>query len=134
MWIMLLLPEILLNFYHYHYHLQWYYYYLQKQPYRRVLRYILKIRSKFTGVWWPSMLLNTYKHYYTEIHFIFSISVSMSRPISIYVVYLWSIFHYISSSLSFSSIILKLGAAALISSTVCVKGSSISSQVDDNFF
>ena len=40
----------------------------------------------------------------------------------------------LTSSSSFSLVIVKLGAAAMISSSVCVKGSSFSSQVDDNFF
>ena len=34
------------------------------------------------------MLLNTYKHHYTETHFILSISVPMSKHRSIYVVYI----------------------------------------------
>ena len=38
----------------------------------------------------------------------------------------------LTSSSSFSSIIVKCGTAAMISSSVFVKGSSFSSQVDDN--
>ena len=41
-----------------------------------------------------SVLLNTCNHHYTETHFILSIFVSMSRPRSIYVVSIWSIFHF----------------------------------------
>ena len=40
------------------------------------------------------MLLNTYNHYYTDTHFIFSIFVSMSRPMSIYIVY-FIYFHFL---------------------------------------
>ena len=38
------------------------------------------------------LLLNTYNHYHTEARFIITIFVSMSRPRSIYVVSMWSIF------------------------------------------
>ena len=41
--------------------------------------------------------LNTYHslmHHYTETHFMFSIFVPMSRPKSIYVLTIWSIFHF----------------------------------------
>ena len=40
-------------------------------------------------------LLNTYKHHHTETLFVFSTFVSTSR--SIYVVSMWSIFHFINS-------------------------------------
>ena len=41
-----------------------------------------------------AVLLNTYNHYYTETHFIFSLFWSMSMPRFIYVVSLWFIFHF----------------------------------------
>ena len=40
------------------------------------------------------MLINTYNHHYTEANFIFNIIVSMSRPRSIYVVFLRSTFNF----------------------------------------
>ena len=40
------------------------------------------------------MLLSTYKHHHTETRFIFTKYVSLSRSRSIYVVSMWSIFHF----------------------------------------
>ena len=40
------------------------------------------------------VLLNTYNHHYVETLCIFNIFVSISRPRSIYVVSMWSIFHF----------------------------------------
>ena len=50
------------------------------------------------------MLLNTYNHHYAETYFIFSIFMVMSRPRSIYVVSMLSIFLF-SASFSLSLII-----------------------------
>ena len=40
------------------------------------------------------MLFDTLKHHHTVAHFTFSIFGSMSRPRSLYVLFLWSIFHF----------------------------------------
>ena len=42
------------------------------------------------------MLLNAYNHHYIEAHFIFTIFASMSRPRTIYVVFMWSTFLFYS--------------------------------------
>ena len=40
------------------------------------------------------VFLNTYKHYYIETYFIFSIFLAISRPMSIYAISIWSIVHF----------------------------------------
>ena len=40
------------------------------------------------------VLLNMYKHHHTETLFIFSVFVSMTKPMSLYVVSMWSISHF----------------------------------------
>ena len=63
---------------------------------QRFFHFNLSVAQLFSWIE-PKMLLSVaqiYNQHYTETHFIFSISVSMSRPRSIYVVSMGTIFHF----------------------------------------
>ena len=62
---------------------------------------VAKLSHELSLIAW--MLHNTYKHHHTETLFIFSIFESMSRPRSIYVVSMWSFFHFHSFFILFFS-------------------------------